>query len=303
MICRKQSPPGLDRNKTALTHRVTAVATAYLDGLGCKPVETEVPVAPGWVADVASYWYPTKTECKKLQLDRRVQGLLLDEGCSGEGLAVRLFGHGPWTVLVEVKTSRADFAGDAKFARAKPANLCFLAYPHGVLTKEDLPEGWEGLECSSDGSKLLRVIRSWQPPAAVHIGQTLDFVAQVGIRRDHRTRHRAAADWLRSYRAEDREKQVAYRADRLLRGLAEWIQGTGYQADRPLSEVLPSLGIKTVPHYLAATVEFFERLKERENGGVAGDHAACSPRVAADGAACSTGGAGVGAVTHQEPTR
>ena len=37
-----------DRNKTALTKHVTAAAIAYLDERGCKPIETEVAVEPGW---------------------------------------------------------------------------------------------------------------------------------------------------------------------------------------------------------------------------------------------------------------
>ena len=68
----------LDLNKTPLTHRITALAAAFLDAHGFKPVETEVPVASGWVADVASFVYPTMTEAKKLRLTFVISHTLKD---------------------------------------------------------------------------------------------------------------------------------------------------------------------------------------------------------------------------------
>jgi len=57
-----------DRNKTDLTHAVTQAAMTWLDERGFKPVETEVEIARGWVADLASAIFPTPTELINLKL-------------------------------------------------------------------------------------------------------------------------------------------------------------------------------------------------------------------------------------------
>lgn len=251
----------LDQNKTALTHRITAIAAAYLDGLGCKPVETEVPVAAGWVADVASYWYPTQTEAKRFKLHKRVRSLILRAGQSEVDFALWLNGDGPLTVIVEVKSSRADFMSDRKWQLPFPAHLCLLAYPYGVIERDEIPAGWDALETSKDGSKLRKVITSHSAPHAQYMALTLDFVAQVGIRRDHRTRYRAAADWLKAYNATERGKRTTWSAARLLDGLASWLQGNGWKPERPLRDILAELGIKKLPRYAEPAIAFLETLR------------------------------------------
>lgn len=57
-----------DRNKTELTLRVTEAAALWLSGIGCKGCEAEVMVAPGWLADLAAFWSPTRTEAVKQKL-------------------------------------------------------------------------------------------------------------------------------------------------------------------------------------------------------------------------------------------
>jgi hypothetical protein len=257
----------MDGNKTALTHRVTAVAAAYLDALGCKPVETEVAIRPGWVADLASYWYPTNTEAKKLHLGRRAAQVLGDaDDPNPRGLVHRTFGHGPYTVCVEVKISHQDFAkSHSKWIADPPAHICFLAFPHGLVSAPNVPAGWYGLETSSDGSKLLRVDRTRGTPNAQHPGPVLDFVAQVGIRRDHRTRFAASRDWLKAYRAQDTEQKRQYSASRLLDGLAAWLQGRGWKSERPFRELLPELGIKKVPGYCDDAIDYLESLRRTED--------------------------------------
>ncbi len=89
----------------------------------------------------------------------------------------------------------------------------------------------------------------------------IDFLAQVGIRRDHRTRHRAITDCLKAYRAEDVEKKKRFSTARLLEGLAAWLQGTGYQSDRPLREALSDFGVEKVPDYLDPVIDYFEAKK------------------------------------------
>src|SRR4030043_963800 len=110
----------LDRNKTDLTHRVTALAAAYLTTRGFHPVETEVFVERGWIADLAGYCYPVESELKKLHL---IGGRsIIPEIDYAEKY---FFSYGSLlTAIVEVKTSRSDFTSDWKFkTKIYPANL------------------------------------------------------------------------------------------------------------------------------------------------------------------------------------
>lgn len=254
----------MDENKTALTHRVTAIAAAYLDGLGCKPIETEVKIRAGWIADLASYWYPTNTEAKRLHLDRRAREVLgIGQHVEVEGLVPRAYGHGPFTVAVEVKTTPSDFKRDTKWqAREWPAHICLVAFPSGVLTKGDIPDGWYGLETSRAGTQLRKVhsmIGAY--PHSQHSGVVIDFIAAVGIRRDHRTRYTATKAFFKAYYAEERERKARYSGARLLTGLAKWVQGTDWNPGRRLVDVLPELGIKKVPRHCEGAVTFFEAMK------------------------------------------
>jgi len=256
----------LDQNKTALTHRVTAVAAAYLDGLGCKPVETEVPVQIGWVADVASYWYPTLTEAKKLHLPKKARKLILDESMKDHDLVFRAYGPGPFTVLVEVKAQRNDFLADKrKWTGIPPAHICCLAFLRGVLEPREIPDGWYGLEVSENGKKLCKVHRfgTVQPQ---HPGMVIDFIAAVGIRRDHRTRYRAERDWVRAYNAKERKSKKRYSAACMLNGLAAWLQGKGFGSECELKDLLPEFGIEKTPPWAADAVTYFEMLKAKTGG-------------------------------------
>ena len=252
-----------DRNKTALTHRVTAVAAAALDSLGCKPVETEVEISPGWIADVASYWYPTRTEAKRFGLQNiTLPARLVDTELDGDDLDMQLrcWGAGPLTVAVEVKTTPGDFRGDRKWLLPPPAHICILAFPSGVVSPDDLPKGWYGLETTKNGHRVRKWHRNYADIHPQHPGLVLDFVAQVGIRRDHRTRYRAFKDWAVTYRAEDVEKKKRWSTIGLLEVLAEWLQGEGHYSDQPLRKVLLEMGIK-MPDHLDPVIDYFEEIR------------------------------------------
>jgi len=253
----------LDDNKSALTHRVTAVAAAYLDRLGCKPIETEVPVRVGWVADVASYWYPTMSEAKRLDLDKRAAALFgPDCDTPAWWVTSRAYGDGPFTVLVEVKTTRQDFLQDKKWdSRDWPAHVCCLAYPTEVVRDGELPKGWYGLEISKEGRCLRKVHRPFAEPHPQHQGLVLDFVAAVGIRRDHRTRHAAMRDWAKAFRASDQERKVRYSASRLLRNLADWMHGEGWDPERSLVDALANCGLRKPSSSDREVITFFESLR------------------------------------------
>lgn len=248
-----------DRNKIALTHRITAVAAAYLEGLGCRPVETEVPVDSGWIADVASYWYPTNTEAGRFQLHKKLQVRLNITATD----AIRLIDYSfqPLTVLVEVKVSRSDFLNDSKWSKSPPAHVCLIAYPYELIQHSEIPQGWHGLEMSKTGQRLHKVHHwaGWIHPQ--HLALVADFIAQVGMRRDARTRWRALRDWEKTYRATEADNKQRYSAANFLTQLADWLQGDGYQPDRDLAALLPEIGITKLPQYAQKAVDYFEELK------------------------------------------
>ena len=194
----------LDRNKTDLTHNVTALAAAYLTARGFHPVETEVPVKKGWVADLASFCYPLEHETKKLKL---IGGKSIVPEIESYEKFIFRYGH-LLTAIVEVKTSRSDFTSDWKFkTKIYPANLCYIAYPKGLINKEELPAGWLGLEINLEGNTMLRFLagqNSFLRHDSLHPqypGETIDLITAITIRMEYRQkfmRHRA---WWKAYRA------------------------------------------------------------------------------------------------------
>lgn len=216
----------LDNNKTALTHKITAVCAAYLDKRGFKPIETEVSVYRGWVVDLASFVYPTWTE-------RRLIGLNSQELIS------------PVTAIVEVKITRDDFRKDIrrKFnAENLPAHICYLAYPKQMLSDEEIPQRWIGLEAKADGSKILRRKQKRIVPIPQDDGQIIDLIAAVAIRRAHRTRYRELKDAMRMYNAEKRERETRYKATSLLEALTVWLTGDGFMHESNLQDILICYG-------------------------------------------------------------
>lgn len=204
----------LDRNKTAMTHTATAIAAAWMDGIGCKPIETEVPCGPGWVADLASFWEPTFTEAKNARLLRDlVPDSVKHDAHEAFGWMTRQLG-GRLTVVVEVKVSRSDFLADAgrkygvfgprcqKIATLQqPAHLCAIACPRDVLGEDHIRE-WGWLELSKDCSRVLKFHGAWRT-CALHPGQIEDLIAAIALRRDHNTRYARARRFLKHWRAKD----------------------------------------------------------------------------------------------------
>ena len=68
------------------------------------------------------------------------------------------------SIVIEVKTSRADFLADRKKAfRQNPAegmgNIRYYLVPKGLVKRNELPSRWSLLECSSSG----RIFASEKP--------------------------------------------------------------------------------------------------------------------------------------------
>jgi hypothetical protein len=172
-----------DYNKTAITKMITAAALTYLDERGCKPIETEVLAASGWISDLAGVVCPTITELTLLKLINRKPGgrRKYAEWHKAARQAQQLL-----TVIVEVKTSMSDYKGDRKWKLQSPANLSYLAVP-GLLPidESELPASWGILRYYPQGLRLAR------PPAIVSVAMEWqrNLILQVAMRRDNATRY------------------------------------------------------------------------------------------------------------------
>ena len=193
-----------DGNKTHVTRMITSGVSDYLNVRGFKPVETEVPVARGWVADVAGVCVPTRTEAMAI-------GLLPRSGRGGprdHGRREELYNAlpAPITALVEIKASRADFLGDRKWKLDRPATLCYVAAPTGVMRESEWPAGWGVLLCSKKHGIVLECLRV---PDVRALSDTLTMwlIHEIAVRRDHRTSLR----WLRDIRSQACKRETEVR--------------------------------------------------------------------------------------------
>lgn len=207
-----------DANKTELTLRTTEAAASWLAGIGAKAIETEVGVGERWVADLAAFWTPTRTEAQRSHLlkycpkdkstwDREKCCWREDEESAA---AVRAWEAEyarvclrQLTIAHEVKTSRGDFKGDDKWTRPAVADLMVLSYVKGIVKPEELPLGWWHLEHNEEG-KLLRASKC---PQVHDVGdkQRLLVVSQICERRHNRTQYAWQKDLQQSHRSRENE--------------------------------------------------------------------------------------------------
>jgi hypothetical protein len=244
--------PSVDRNKSALTQRITARAVLCLYEMGFKPVETEVPLAPGWTADVAGVITPTKTEAVRLKL---VKPKPRDPTYTHSEAFMRRLGAweetyaalpSPMTALLEVKAERRDFTRDRKWTRQPPTNLCFLAVPKGVVRDADeYPAGWYVMEYGAGGG--LRVVRHGGL-FPVSQEQQLENVLAVAVRRDHATRYARKNEMRKLERIEEVERLSRVTPNKALAAVLAVVRGRGISVEM----VLRSHQIKDPDEYLVA---------------------------------------------------
>ena len=233
----------LDLNKTAATHRATATASYYLAARGYKPIETEVGVFNGWIADLASYVYPTNTELKQMKIlqreDRSGKRILsTDEALQN---FERRYGEGPFTAIVEVKVTKADFQKDLDFkfsGRVFPAHFCYLAYP--AKLDVELPKGWIGLLLNDKCDRVVKMKYAYSN--IIHpqpSGDIIDLVAAVGIRRHHRTEYAERRDWIKAFRAKESDRKKGNDIHSAMKVIEQVILG-----NKPIDEILDDRYIK-----------------------------------------------------------
>lgn len=262
-----------DRNKSELTHKITSLSIGYLDTIGCKPVETEVQVSQGWVADVASYWYPQPFETRKSKVIKKFCDDYEEWKKKPKAVCdhwIRFHGQ-PLTTLVEVKVTKNDYEKDKDrklFSQHPPAHLCWLAYPQGIIDEEELiGSDWGLIRCSPDGERILKIVSA---PRCMpqHPGDVLDFVAQVGIRRDHRTRKKFIREAWKNYRLENFENKQRTKLSSFIYAFEDRFVKEKPPNFSSLEDALKFHGIKKIPKYLKDHLlkidEFFSDKKNED---------------------------------------
>jgi hypothetical protein len=226
-----------DRNKTEETHKLTQAVAQWLDEKGAKPVETEVPVARKWIADLAGVIHPTQTELIELKLIKRKPSTWLTRSHNTGKFEptpeylewakqVRELTK-PLTIVVEVKTTRADFKGDRKWTAKPVANLMWVATPTGLLKEGELPEGWGLLELGPRGLKQVAA----PTPHQVTMKQQFDVTLAVAVRRDHHTRYARLKTYQQADRLEAGASKTLHRVQSLAKALMDVVE-----AKEPSSE-------------------------------------------------------------------
>ena len=222
-----------DRNKSEVTLRVTEAASRWLLDLGAKAVETEVPAGEKWIADIAAFWVPTRTEAIKAKLILKKPKWVSPYG--PEELRKQYNQeHTAWiksykglpnyiTIVHEVKTSPKDFKRDLKWERTPVADMQVLSYVKGILTPEQYPKNWWVLEHAEDGS-LLKV-KNRVPMHNVDVNQRLMLIANIADRRHNRTAYQFLRDLQKSHRLESGERKLDYRLSSCASAIMSVVKG------------------------------------------------------------------------------
>lgn len=232
-----------DRNKSELTQNITRLASLWLDGKGFKPVETEVGVTNGWIADLAGVCCPTQTEA----IDMKLIGRAPRWRASSEAFYIDAMKTWrdklnaipcPLTALVEVKISPGDYNGDRKWTAEWPTNLCYVAMPENMIDAMKWPKGWGVILFSQEGTTIRKVF----PPARIQPlthEQQLATVLSIAVRRDNNTRYARLRELQKKIRIEDGQEKMVHRFSSTIRAVRSIMKG------KPIEEALHYHGIKT----------------------------------------------------------
>lgn len=206
-----------DLNKTPLTHEVTLAAIRWLNEKGFKPIQTEVKVASKWVADVAGVIIPTRTELLDLKLIPRQPHwrnlVARQEWYDNAKTMIQTY-----TCLVEVKTSRSDFARDRKWGSPVPTNLAFLVSQKGLVSPAEWPEGWGILECCEGKVRCLRPA----PLTLVSIENQRDVIFNIAMRLHNETDPKIQS--LRFAMRNQKDRSKAQRANDIFSGVCSIVE-------------------------------------------------------------------------------
>ena len=253
----------LDKNKSNLTHRITAGASTYLSDRGFKPIETEVKVAKHWLSDIAGVVEPTMTEMQQMKLvpkkpivksfysgapksffdkygNQYWQNNDYKNSDAYKKYKIKVAGHQKkykdWldlvetlpallTAVIEVKVSRGDFTRDVKWDKTSPVNLRYLAVPCGMLKRNEYPVGWWILECDASG-KVQRLAQEGTLET-VKIEQQLSVIHNIAVRRHHRTEYKWLRDMSKQFNANETKIKQNMRTSNIVKAIIAVTQSGG----------------------------------------------------------------------------
>lgn len=248
-------------NKTELTKQVTKAAIDFLHNAGFKPVETEVTLHKGWIADIAGVIVPTKTEAVNLKLIRKGKRFDASTNIEFSRLPEQIVG------AVEVKTTKADYWQDRKFQRkdfnhilGPAAMLNWLAMPKGMLRSQEWPAQWGILEWDGNSlsvalpAPLMSALDSWR----------CRVITEIAMRRDNATRGNRMAAFNEYNRTANVERMTHIRFSKAIELAADLASGKYKTVDEAieqlrlkcqLSKALKDKLEKLLPHRLNGNVE------------------------------------------------
>lgn len=260
-----------ERGKTELTQNITRACVLWMDAKGFKPVETEVGISSGWIADVASVIVPTQTECINLKLVRRPPRLDWSRRDDASYQAHRSR-YDAWradyektpgilTALIEVKSSVADFRGDKKWSLSgSPTNLKYVAMPRGMIPQEKWPTGWGVIlygcsqpELNGNVASHLQCVRP-SPIYEVSIEQSRNVILQIAIRRDNVGRYERLRKLSQRIRIEDNERKSLDRITHAISFALKIAEGHSVEESKLYSGIRSPL-----PPYILEKIEDFRK--------------------------------------------
>jgi hypothetical protein len=145
-----------DRNKSPITHEVTDAVAVWLDAHGFKPVETEVPMVAGWVADLAAVICPTQTELIALQLIKRPPRSMRTKQC-------RKLIQSVITRVQDIRIERGERVCDTEVRASEGLNV-YWNVPKITIDGEVLARDEAETLAVRDGFRDLLAMSDFWPP-------------------------------------------------------------------------------------------------------------------------------------------
>ncbi len=240
-----------DLNKTELTLRVTEAAALWLVGIGCKGCETEVMVSPGWLADLAAIWSPTRTEAQKQKIippQPSWRGRTPTQYKAWDQTYLDLPSH--ITIACEVKTSIADFRKDEKWDKESPADIRILFMPSRMVPKAEWPKVWWVVLHHDGGGHVAIAQRA--PMTPVSDAQRMWIACALANRRFNRTNYSMWRDLARTHRNRQNDEVNRQRFDAAVSQVIDYLEG---KSELEGAWVPGQSGRFHVPHWLKERLE------------------------------------------------
>jgi hypothetical protein len=263
-----------DLNKTKLTEETTDAAMKWLATNGFEPIQKEVTVKDGWIADIAGVIRPTQTEILALKLMHRCpRWNSINHLAQSEWRAsIDSMKRQPYTMLTEVKTSRSDFRKDHKWDLVMPTNLAYLAVPEGLISEEEWPTNWGILEYQHDGTVICRRNACLTP---VSTEAQRDVIFEISQRLLHTT----DAFYLsqRVTQKDDREYEKAKRLREVIQGVCRIVESKEKDFDLALSfSRLPVTQLSEIDRQRLKNLHGIGKSIYDQPGAVSPDSAQCA---------------------------